>query len=376
MAKRGRKKKMGIGQWWNSKDQKWEEYSGTTNYAAKAKEEVATKFKLIIPRHVMDKINWWMRKTNKEVSGFGSLDFIPETNTFVVKDAILLKQKVAAASAEIDPNAMAKAMFRMKDDPNGLKWHWHSHVNMGVFWSGDDMDIIRSLGQRSWILATVFNYANEKKTAYLTQVPLPNPAGEPKAHDIFVDNIDTEVINYVPKEQYEAWDKEYDEHVTEERYHYSGGSSAGNHGLTQYERRKLAEAEADKSKTASVTPLLPGTTGEPRIKWSSGNGCSYDDHGYADIENWVRDTIYNPCFDNQLKTDREKMDMIAEMAPDEIEVLIKLSPGFQGLLRQYNHRERAALENAKENETKESSKNGTVINDTGYADPYDHFAVD
>lgn len=277
-------------------------------------ESKEVKFKLVVPRDVMDKISWWMHRTDKEVSGFGSLDFDESTNTFTVRDAILLKQEVGPASAEIDPLAMAKAMFRMKDEKNGLKWHWHSHVNMGVFWSADDMEIIRSLGQRGWILATVFNYAEEHRTAYFTQTRVPNPAGgDAIVHDVFMDDITTSVVNYVSRNLHTAWDKEYDENVTEEKSWNSLSGEWPAYGGTLIDATKSSEADANLTDSK----------------------INYNEHGYAMAEGYPNGGIlYNPCFDTGL-TAEERITMIDEMGNDEIAFLEKNSLSFQMLMREY-----------------------------------------
>jgi hypothetical protein len=270
-------------------------------------------FKLIIPRSVMDKISWWMHRTDKEVSGFGSLEYDEKNKTFKVKDAILLKQKVTATSAEVDGNAMARAMFRMKDDPNGLKWHWHSHVNMGVFWSMDDMEIIRSLGQRGWILATVFNYKDERRTAYLTQTTIPTANGS-MSHDLFIDEIPTSVINYVPKDIHAIWDKEYDDNVTENVYTYTPGP-------TPYQQKQmdLLEGSIDPEEKELVDdmPLALG----------------YNDEGVIHTE--TLGYVYNPCWDRTLKTHKDKLREVAYITPEEIEWLKVNSPTFERLYEQY-----------------------------------------
>lgn len=305
MGKKKRRKNVSR---WNNTLQRWEDENGnpetlihTPNTAAvKTAEKKATDFKLIVPRAVMDKISWWMHKTNQEVSGFGSLSFDEKTNTFTVKDAILLKQKVSSASAEIDPNAMGKAMFRMKDDPNGLKWHWHSHVNMGVFWSADDMEIIRSLGQRGWILATVFNYKQEKKTAYLSQVTLPNPAGgEALTHDVFVNDIETNIINYIDPAVFEPWDKEYKEHVTD-----------------------------------SYVPAVTTYRGSAN-KNNEYTALNWNTWGYAHYDGLPDNLIYNPVFDSSLKSQAEKIDEIKIIPPNQIEILLDRSPSFALLYKAY-----------------------------------------
>lgn len=243
-------------------------------------------FSLIIPRDVMDKINWWMHKTNKEVSGFGSLEFDEITKTFKVKDAILLKQKVCAASAEIDSEALAKAMYEMREEPMGLKWHWHSHVNMGVFWSQDDRDLISSLGSRDWILATVFNYKEERRTAFMTTSRVMGCD-----HDLFIDDIPTSVTNYIQAELYEEWDKEYADKV-----------SKVIHG------------------TGDVFRWTPGQ--------NAGGPLIYSVHGYAkSTTGW----IYNPLHDSSLKNEAEQMNAIEEMSTEEINYLLSNDTKFNEL---------------------------------------------
>lgn len=311
---RKNKKETAAAEVWSDLKGKWVPYAEPVLKT----EPQELKFKLIVPRDIMDKISWWMHRTDKEVSGFGSLDFNEKTSTFKVRDAILLKQEVGPASAEIDPAAMAKAMYRMREEKNGLKWHWHSHVNMPVFWSGDDMEIIRSLGQRGWILATVFNYQDEKKTAYFTQTKVPNPlGGEPIAHDIFINDIETDVINFVEEPLYSVWNKEYDENVTEEKGWNSMSDMYANTGVIpprlDADERELNEARfnADDKK------------------------LEYDENGYAMAASLSRGIVYNPCFDKELKSETEQMLMIDEMLPDEIDFLERTSPSFQQLIKKY-----------------------------------------
>src|SRR5690606_20505605 len=71
-----------------------------------------------------------------------------------------------------------------------------------------DMEIIRSLGQRGWILASVFNRKEEVRTAFLTTTQI---FGRP--HDVFVDEIPTFYLDNLSDELRLKLDKEYDEMV-------------------------------------------------------------------------------------------------------------------------------------------------------------------
>ena len=318
---------------------------------------VATDFKFIIPKDIYQKIMWWINKANFEVSGFGSLDWDKDTNTFTVRDAILLRQKVGPTSAEIDPAAMGKAMFMMKDQPNALKWHWHSHVNMGVFWSNDDMEIIRSLGQQGWIFASVFNKKEECKTAFLTQVEV---FGRP--HDLFVDDIKTTIMDYLPKEFTDQLDKEYDALVSRDTpaytpvsaYDYPGRSAYdgfGHHrshmGLSDFPTRaevieaqeKFADAldnltMMDEMEQRELALSEGMSRWEPQVKAIPAN--EYNEYGYATVDG---EPVYNPLHDDTLKTREECLDMVAEMSDAEILFLRQCDAAFDKLVRDYLVRE-------------------------------------
>jgi hypothetical protein len=159
-----------------------------------------------IDEEVYDKIMHWVDKSNFEVSGLGMIEHDPESNTLRVTDAILLPQKNTQVSTEIDGAAVAKAMFLMKDKPGTLRWWWHSHVDMGVFWSGTDVETIKQLGSGGWFVATVFNKKREMKSAYCQVAPVP----------LIVDDLPTEVMEYFDADLVKKWDADYDKNVTNE----------------------------------------------------------------------------------------------------------------------------------------------------------------
>ena len=65
---------------------------------------------------------------------------------YIMQDPIILKQEVSASACEIDEDEMAMYTCKMMSKYSGQEvrflW-WHSHHNMGVFWSGtDDKNIL------------------------------------------------------------------------------------------------------------------------------------------------------------------------------------------------------------------------------------------
>ncbi len=173
-------------------------------------EHKATDFTVHIPDEIYQQCMWWVNKSSDEVSWFGNVSFDQESKTFTVESVALLEQENTGGSTEMEASAIAKAMFELRDAPGEFKWWGHSHVKMGVFWSGTDMDTIRELGREGWILATVFNQKNEMRSAFLQSVDV---LGNP--HDIFVDNITTKHHRYLNTDLTREWDKQYAEKIKE-----------------------------------------------------------------------------------------------------------------------------------------------------------------
>jgi len=169
--------------------------------------------KVVISEKVYQKIMHWVNKSNFEVSGFGTVSFDKTTETFTIHDAVLLKQENTATSTEIDPVSLGKAMYELKDAPGELKWWWHSHADMGVFWSGDDMKVIDELGGNGWILATVFNKRQQQRSAFMTKFD--TIVGN---YQVFIDDMALLRVQPILEEEKNEWDAEYERHVTEKKW--------------------------------------------------------------------------------------------------------------------------------------------------------------
>lgn len=174
-----------------------------------------------ISREVFAKVMHWVNKSNDEVSGFGKVIHHAETGVFEVVEAYLLKQRNGAVHTDIDGQSLAKLMYTSKDAPGELKWWWHSHVNMQVFWSGTDTATIRELGGQGWIIATVFNKREEHRSALCYQ------ATTPFGNSVELrDEIPTFILDDF-SEKTSEWDKEYDDNVEKRTYsqYHCGGYS-------------------------------------------------------------------------------------------------------------------------------------------------------
>lgn len=120
---------------------------------------------------VHQKIMHWVQNTDKEISGLGKI--INDNGKLKVIEAMLLPQRNTASSTDIEPEDVGKAMFELKDTPGELRWWWHSHVNMGVFWSGTDDDTMEKLSTPGWFVHSVFNKQWQVRTAIQYGKPFP-----------------------------------------------------------------------------------------------------------------------------------------------------------------------------------------------------------
>lgn len=282
-----------------------------TTVGARTLANCATNFKLVIPDDIYQKIAYWLTKTPNEVSGFGSLEWDAKSATFTVKDVILLKQEVGRASTEIDPVAIGKAMYQMKDEPLGMKWHWHTHPNMGVFWSGDDMEVIRSLGQQGWIVATVFNEKGQNKSAFYTKTSVLG-----QDHDVFKDDLPTEIVRFFPKSFFTALDEEYDKCVSTIASKWVGPGVA-----TKTETTTSEEEWNYYNRTQT-----PNDT--PQVK------LTYSNFGYA-TRPGSNLLIYNPLHDKELETRAQQVAAIDELLDTEIKYLDETDKEFALLFNEY-----------------------------------------
>ena len=161
-----------------------------------------TEIQVVIDNAVNLKLQHWIRKAPGEVSGLGKV--VIEGGVFRVVEAVLIKQENTSASTDMDPAAVGRTMYELRDTPGLLNFWWHSHSNMDVFWSGTDIDTIRQIGQHGFLISTVFNKRGEKRSALYIRAQNGLP-------EIFLDQVNTQVLQYLNPDSITAWDKEYDE---------------------------------------------------------------------------------------------------------------------------------------------------------------------
>lgn len=168
------------------------------------------------------KIMWWVNKATGEVSGLGTVEI--KEGAFHVMDAFLLPQKNGAAHTDIEADDVCKMMYEKRNEPGQINFWWHSHVNMGTFWSGTDRDTMEKLASGGWFLNTVFNKRSEHRSAFVmanrSEIEIDTASAEVKIKKdgtiyVFVDDLPTRVQRYLPAEFIKSLDKEYDDNCKE-----------------------------------------------------------------------------------------------------------------------------------------------------------------
>lgn len=156
---------------------------------------------------VYHKIMHWVNKAgSEEVSGVGNI--VRHGSKIHVIDAILLPQKNSAGGTDIEPEDLAKAEYLLKDSPGDMRFWWHSHVKMGVFWSHTDITTLELLGRHGWYVATVFNQHWER----LSSVYFGNGI------DLFIDKVPTSHSFQMPEVVASPWNAEFEKNVTVEKW--------------------------------------------------------------------------------------------------------------------------------------------------------------
>lgn len=128
---------------------------------------------LLLPFSVQTKLGLYARSIDKEISGLGEIVFDKAQNMLRVEQLHLVPQKCSAADTELTPaglQAFLAGFLQGNGNPEHLRFHWHSHVKMGVFWSAQDDSFCRGW-DAPWFAALVTNHKGE----YLARLEVREP---------------------------------------------------------------------------------------------------------------------------------------------------------------------------------------------------------
>lgn len=137
----------------------------------------STDWKIRIPRALYDKIFMYTNLMDREIAGFGDVEVDKVAKEYKITALRMYKQVVTATSVDQDEKSLLDAMEQAVlsgEDLSKIKFEWHSHVNMGVFWSGTDDECCKTLvnGSKTFFLFFVVNKKGEllARADYLFQM--------------------------------------------------------------------------------------------------------------------------------------------------------------------------------------------------------------
>lgn len=114
--------------------------------------------KIFIKPDLYIKLFEYAKSVNHEISGLGAIKYNPDTHIINIEDIYLLRQRSTVGDTEIQPDAIAQLLLDPNIDPSTIKFWWHSHGNLGVFWSQQDESCINGLGQSmDWLVSLVID---------------------------------------------------------------------------------------------------------------------------------------------------------------------------------------------------------------------------
>lgn len=120
---------------------------------------------------VYEKIWTWTEECPKEVSAYGTVQKIREK--LHIDQLFLLEQECGGAYTKPKETELAMLMSKLEQDGRGgdMRFWWHSHANMRVFFSSTDRETISELAGPPFFISLVTNQKGdyEMRCDFLTQ---------------------------------------------------------------------------------------------------------------------------------------------------------------------------------------------------------------
>lgn len=135
--------------------------------------------KIVLTREVNDRLDQVVALCKGEVGGLGYAR-VEDEDTIIVDEIFLVPQQVSSGGVDFDSDAISIAIEKAIEDDrlNDLRFSWHSHGNLGVFWSSTDEGGIRDYleGGAPWLASMVVNHKGDTKARLdIARVPKITP---------------------------------------------------------------------------------------------------------------------------------------------------------------------------------------------------------
>lgn len=128
---------------------------------------------LKIEQSAWQKILAFVDNVDGEISGLGKVRVVD--GDLIVPDVAIFRQEVSGAHSNIETKALAEFQAeRVKAGESMKEWvlWWHSHANMGVFFSGTDTNTIEKSTEFPFLVSLVTNKRHETKARLDVYAPI------------------------------------------------------------------------------------------------------------------------------------------------------------------------------------------------------------
>lgn len=120
---------------------------------------------LLIPSKVEQKLNAYVKSVSTEIAGMGKA-VISEAGNIMLLDVAIYDQEVTGGTADLSSEALARfqtELIQKGESPKDWIVWWHSHANMGAFFSNTDTTTINSSNEFQYLVSLVVNKKRERK---------------------------------------------------------------------------------------------------------------------------------------------------------------------------------------------------------------------
>ena len=128
------------------------------------------QLKVYIDARAKEKLGHYVALAKGEVSGLGLVTEMRDDKGnlvgFMVDDLCLLRQVSGSASTELDDAAVAALLTELDGDGADIgrvRLWWHSHGDLGVFWSTTDEECAAGLANSRYFVSIVVNKKGDVK---------------------------------------------------------------------------------------------------------------------------------------------------------------------------------------------------------------------
>lgn len=163
---------------------------------------------LWIPPGVLEELMFYTHSVDAEVGGLGYLQFDKKENDIFVRELYLLDQEVHSSECTLSAEGIAKLYEKLFAEKKGdmiedINFWWHSHKDMGSFFSGTDDTTMREWPGK-YLVALVINRKGELKARLMSTTPV-LIIGEIEARINWLDAYNAEELKKSIDEKVKKW---------------------------------------------------------------------------------------------------------------------------------------------------------------------------